>query len=68
MGDVCTVKIGTFKGRNIINEVQMQTAQDFEYSTDRGAWIPHEQLTLVENSNINSLTELAKSINDGEEE
>lgn len=54
---------------HIIHEVLMLGPQDWEYSTNLGAWWQHAQFELVRECDAESLAELWASIEDqGEEE
>lgn len=46
--------------KHIIKEVCMYSPQEFEYSTNRGAWIKHKDLKLVKGADLESLTQLHK--------
>lgn len=73
MGDVVKLESKTTKGRvfgkgtHIIHQVQFGE-KTFEYSTNRMAWLQHEELVLVEAANAASLAQLKKSIEDEENE
>jgi len=48
------------RDKHIIKEVWMHSPQEFEYSTNRGAWIEHKDLKLVKEADLESLTQLYK--------
>lgn len=60
-GDVCEFKgeDRDWKGRHIIDEISVNDDPErWEYATSQGAWIPHEELELVEESSVSSRAEL----------
>lgn len=62
-GDVCKyVGKSHWKGRHIIDEISVNDDPErWEYATDRGAWLPHGCLELVEDSSVKSRAELHQS-------
>lgn len=47
---------------HIIHEVSVDGPQNFSYSTDRGAWIEHEDFQLVEGASPASIKKLFDSM------
>lgn len=58
MGDVVSYK----KKEHIIHEVTLNEVGNYEYATDRQAWIDHQDLKLVRQADKNTLKELYDSI------
>lgn len=52
------------ESEHIIQDVSVNGINYYEYSTDRGAWIPHEDFELVRECDKASLTKLLKSMSD----
>lgn len=71
MGDIIDYNTGkksnVFAGRNIINKVQ-RDGDSWEYSTDRGAWLDHSKMTLIEHATETSIRELFCTLKEGAEE
>lgn len=48
--------------KHIINEVKINGINSYEYSTNIGAWIPHNQFRLLEECSEKSIKQLIKDI------
>lgn len=67
MGSVVYVNQGAFKGTNIIHKADLSIDPDegtysIKYSSNRGAWIRHEDCSLVAPPSKASLKKLVESI------
>lgn len=51
-----------WKGEHIIQDVKLHSPQRFEYATDKGAWMRHNDFMLVKEANKKSLAKLFKSL------